>query len=117
VYIPSISNIYGVLLFVRLAWIVGNAGIGQALLICSLATLCTFLTVLSMSAIATNGKVAAGGAYYMISRSLGREFGGSVGLLFCLANSVGCSMYVLGVVEILVVKIYIRALLTFESNY
>lgn len=74
-------------------------------MIAGLATLCTFLTALSMSAIATNGRVAAGGAYYMISRSLGKEFGGSVGILFCLANAVGCVMYILGVVEILTVRI------------
>ncbi|KAJ3385796.1 hypothetical protein HDU92_002848 [Lobulomyces angularis] len=101
VYIPSCSNIMGVLVFVRLAWIVGVAGIGHALIIFGLSVLLTFLTALSMSAIATNGKVAAGGAYYMISRALGKEFGGSVGLLFCLANAVGSVMYILGVVEIL----------------
>ncbi|KAJ3218425.1 hypothetical protein HK099_005078 [Clydaea vesicula] len=84
VYIPSCSNIMGVLVFVRLAWIVGVAGIGHALIIFGLSVLLTFLT----AAIATNGKVAAGGAYYMISRALGKEFGGSVGLLFCLANAV-----------------------------
>ncbi|KAJ3088209.1 hypothetical protein HK102_009300 [Quaeritorhiza haematococci] len=101
VYVPCLQNILGVIIFVRLAWIVGQAGIGQALLIAVMATTCTFLTALSMSAIATNGRVAAGGAYYMISRSLGKEFGGSVGILFYLANVVGCVMYTLGVVEIL----------------
>ena len=105
VYIPCCSNIMGVIVFVRLAWIVGQAGVGQAMLIAVLATVCTFLTTLSMSAIATNGRVAgnfhfidspvAGGAYYMISRSLGKELGGSVGILFCLANAVGCVMYIL----------------------
>lgn len=58
VYIPTVSNIYGVMLFVRYAWIVGNAGIGQALLLVTLSALCTLLTTLSMSAIVTNGKVA-----------------------------------------------------------
>lgn len=38
----------------------------------------------------------------MISRSLGPEFGGSIGLIFSLANAVACSMYVVGFCESLV---------------
>ncbi|KAJ3120349.1 hypothetical protein HK098_004672 [Nowakowskiella sp. JEL0407] len=102
VYFPCVQNIIGVIVFVRLAWIVGIAGIGHAMLIAFLATSVTFLTTLSVCAIATNGRIPAGGAYYMISRSLGKEFGGSVGILFYLANVVGGVMYVLGVVEILI---------------
>ena len=56
-----------------------------------------------MSAIATNGIVPAGGSYFMISRSLGPEFGGAVGLLFYLGFTVAGSMYMIGAIEILVV--------------
>ena len=59
-----------------------------------------------MSAIATNGVVPAGGSYFMISRSLGPEFGGAVGVLFYLGTSVASSMYIIGAVEILVVIVY-----------
>ena len=105
VYLPCLQNILGVILFLRLSWIVGEAGIIQAFFIVFLSCCCTMITAISMSAIATNGKVPAGGSYYMISRSLGPEFGGSVGILFYLGTTFAASLYVLGAVEILVVYI------------
>uniref|UniRef100_A0A8D1EWE6 Amino acid permease/ SLC12A domain-containing protein n=1 Tax=Sus scrofa TaxID=9823 RepID=A0A8D1EWE6_PIG len=84
VYLPCLQNILGVILFLRLTWIVGAAGVLESFLIVSMCCTCTMLTAISMSAIATNGVVPAGGSYYMISRSLGPEFGGAVGLCFYL---------------------------------
>lgn len=101
VFFPCVQNILGIILFVRLGWITGVAGIGFALLICLLATLSTFVTCLSLAAISTNGKIPAGGVYYMISRSLGPKWGGSVGLLFYLSNVCASVLYVLGAIEIL----------------
>ncbi|XP_055892883.1 solute carrier family 12 member 4-like isoform X2 [Biomphalaria glabrata] len=102
VYLPCIQNIFGVLLFVRLTWIVGMAGTLEAFCIVFICCSSTMLTAFSMSAIATNGVVPAGGSYFMISRSLGPEFGGAVGVLFYLGTSVASSMYIVGAVEILV---------------
>ncbi|CAN8011975.1 unnamed protein product, partial [Ixodes pacificus] len=87
------------ILFLRLSWVVGQAGIGLGCGIVLLASVVTMLTTLSMSAICTNGEVRGGGTYYMISRSLGPEFGGSIGLIFSLANAVAIALYVVGFSE------------------
>uniref|UniRef100_A0A8C1Q131 Solute carrier family 12 member 2 n=1 Tax=Cyprinus carpio TaxID=7962 RepID=A0A8C1Q131_CYPCA len=67
-----------------------------------MATVVTTITGCSTSAIATNGFVRGGGAYYLISRSLGPEFGGSIGLIFAFANAVAVAMYVVGFAETVV---------------
>ncbi|XP_057664509.1 bumetanide-sensitive sodium-(potassium)-chloride cotransporter isoform X1 [Diorhabda carinulata] len=99
VFIRCLLNIWGVILFLRLTWVVGQAGIGQSILLILTTTVVTSITSLSMSAICTNGDIKGGGTYYMISRSLGPEFGGSIGLIFSLANAVACAMYVVGFCE------------------
>ncbi|XP_045719872.1 solute carrier family 12 member 7 isoform X1 [Mirounga angustirostris] len=100
VYLPCLQNILGVILFLRLTWIVGAAGVLESFLIVFMCCTCTMLTAISMSAIATNGVVPAGGSYYMISRSLGPEFGGAVGLCFYLGTTFAGAMYILGTIEI-----------------
>uniref|UniRef100_A0A1A7WAM6 Solute carrier family 12 (Potassium/chloride transporters), member 6 n=1 Tax=Iconisemion striatum TaxID=60296 RepID=A0A1A7WAM6_9TELE len=105
VYLPCLQNIFGVILFLRLTWVVGTAGVLQALCIVFMCCCCTMLTAISMSAIATNGVVPAGGSYFMISRSLGPEFGGAVGLCFYLGTTFAGAMYILGAIEILLMYI------------
>ncbi|XP_073763942.1 solute carrier family 12 member 6 isoform X2 [Danio rerio] len=105
VYLPCLQNIFGVILFLRLTWVVGTAGVLQALCIVFICCCCTLLTAISMSAIATNGVVPAGGSYFMISRSLGPEFGGAVGSCFYLGTTFAGSMYILGAIEILLMYI------------
>ncbi|XP_010462999.1 PREDICTED: cation-chloride cotransporter 1-like [Camelina sativa] len=75
------------------------AGIGQGLVLVLLCGLCTFLTTISLSAIATNGAMKGGGPYYLIGRALGPEVGISIGLCFFLGNAVAGALYVLGAVE------------------
>uniref|UniRef100_A0A6Q2XY23 Uncharacterized protein n=1 Tax=Esox lucius TaxID=8010 RepID=A0A6Q2XY23_ESOLU len=109
VYLPCLQNIFGVILFLRLTWVVGTAGVLQALCIVFICCCCTLLTAISMSAIATNGVVPAGGSYFMISRSLGPEFGGAVGLCFYLGTTFAGAMYILGAIEILLMYIAPKA--------
>lgn len=116
VYLPCMQNILGVILFLRLTWIVGTAGILGSFAIVSMCCICTLLTAISMSAIATNGVVPAGGSYYMISRSLGPEFGGAVGLCFYLGTTFAGSLYILGTIEILLTYIVPTATVFKENN-
>uniref|UniRef100_A0A7E4W111 Solute carrier family 12 member 6 n=1 Tax=Panagrellus redivivus TaxID=6233 RepID=A0A7E4W111_PANRE len=116
VYLPCLQNIFGVLFFIRLAWIVGTAGVVQAFLLVLLCCSVTFLTCISLSAIATNGVVPGGGPYYMISRNLGPELGGAVGILFYLGTTIAASMYITGAVEIFLLYIYPDAQV-FESMF
>uniref|UniRef100_A0AAY4CJ06 Solute carrier family 12 member 5-like n=1 Tax=Denticeps clupeoides TaxID=299321 RepID=A0AAY4CJ06_9TELE len=109
VYLPCLQNILGVILFLRMTWIVGTGGVIQAFIIVFMCCSTTMLTAISMSAIATNGVVPAGGSYYMISRSLGPEFGGAVGICFYLGTTYAGAMYILGCIEILLVYIVPQA--------
>ncbi|XP_063375426.1 solute carrier family 12 member 4 isoform X5 [Cydia amplana] len=100
VFLPCIQNIFGVILFIRLTWVVGTAGAIQGFLIVLVCCCTTMLTAISMSAIATNGVVPAGGSYFMIGRSLGPECGGAVGMLFYTGTTLAAAMYIVGAVEI-----------------
>ncbi|XP_028166446.1 bumetanide-sensitive sodium-(potassium)-chloride cotransporter-like [Ostrinia furnacalis] len=105
VLMRCLLNIWGVMLFLRLSWVVGQAGVAQSILLILTTSVVTTITALSMSAISTNGVIKGGGTYYMISRSLGPEFGGSIGLIFSMANAVACAMYVVGFGESLITLI------------
>ncbi|CAG9772962.1 unnamed protein product [Ceutorhynchus assimilis] len=96
VLIPCMLNIFGVMLFLRLSWVVAEAGIGLSLVIIVMSAVVCVITTLSLSAICTNGEVKGGGIYYIISRSLGPEFGASVGIVFAFANAVSASMNTIG---------------------
>ncbi|KAJ8762638.1 hypothetical protein K2173_010659 [Erythroxylum novogranatense] len=99
VFVPCIQNILGIIYYIRFSWIVGMAGIGESLMLVAFCGLCTFLTGISLSAIATNGAMKGGGPYYLIGRALGPEVGVSIGLCFFLGNAVAGALYVLGAVE------------------
>lgn len=110
VFTPSILTILGLVLFLRVAFVVGSVGLVRALIILALATSVAVLTSLSLATVATNMKVRGGGEYFLISRTLGIEFGGAVGVVLYLAISVSIAFYSIGFAEALV------AALGFESS-
>ncbi len=99
VFTPSILTILGVIMFMRAGFVIGHAGIISVLIILGISKLITILTGLSISAIATNTDVKGGGAYFLISRTLGPEFGGTIGLALYLAQALSVPFYVLGFTE------------------
>lgn len=99
VFIPCILMLFGVIIFLRLGWIVGIAGLSTTLIIITLASLIALITVFSMSSIATNIQVKAGGVYYILSRSLGIEVGSAVGIPLFVKQSLTISFCVIGFAE------------------
>ena len=99
VYTPSVLTILGLVLYLRLGWVVGNLGLTGTILIALIASSITFITGLSASAIATNIKVGVGGEYYMISHSLGLEFGGAIGIPLYLCRALSLTFYSFGLAE------------------
>jgi amino acid transporter len=99
VFTPSILTILGVIMYLRFGWVVANVGLIGTLLIVTLSTSITFLTGLSIASIATDQRVRIGGAYYMISRSLGIESGGAIGIPLYFAQALSVALYTVGFAE------------------
>uniref|UniRef100_A0A3B3V6H0 Solute carrier family 12 member 10, tandem duplicate 1 n=1 Tax=Poecilia latipinna TaxID=48699 RepID=A0A3B3V6H0_9TELE len=100
VMVRCMLNIWGVILFLRLSWITSQAGIVLTCVIILMSVTVTSATALSISAIATNGRVVSGGTYFMISRTLGPEIGGSIGMVFSFANALACALNTVGFAEV-----------------
>ncbi len=96
VFTPTLLTILGVIMYVRLPWVVGNGGFFGACAVLALAMGITLCTGLSLSSVATNTRVGAGGPFAMITRSLGLEVGGSIGVPLFLSRPLGIAMYVFG---------------------
>jgi len=99
VFTPSILTILGVIMYLRLGWVVGEAGLYSALALIFIAHIISVSTGLSLSSIATDKKIKTGGIYYMLSRSLGLPMGGSIGITLFLGTALSISLYIVGFVE------------------
>jgi solute carrier family 12 (sodium/potassium/chloride transporter), member 2 len=99
VYLPSLLTILGVVMYLRFGWVLGNVGIRGTIVIVTLASSITLLTALALSSLATNARVGAGGAYFIVSRAFGLEAGAAIGLPLYLAQALGISFYLAGFSE------------------
>lgn len=99
VFLPTLLTILGAVMYLRTGWVVGNAGLVGGWLIITLANVITLATGLSISSVATNIRVGAGGSFSIISQSLGLEVGGSVNLPFYLAQSISVAFYIFAFTE------------------
>jgi len=102
VFIPTCENMWGVLIFLRFYYIVGQAGIWQTLCAVLLSFAAALCTTCAMSSIASSGGlVSSGGPYYMISRALGPVIGATIGIMYWLAITMLSVLECLGAVEAL----------------
>ncbi len=100
VYTPTLLTILGVILYLRMGWIVGNVGLTGTIIIILLAHVITLSTALSMSSMLTNIKIGAGGAYAIITRSLGHEMGGAIGIPLYISQTFSIAFYITGFSEL-----------------
>lgn len=96
VFTPTFLTILGVIMYIRHPWVVGNAGVLGALLIIVIAISITLSTALALSSITTNIRIGSGGAFSLISQSLGLEIGGAIGIPFFFSQAIAVAMYVFG---------------------
>ncbi|MFH1845535.1 MAG: amino acid permease [bacterium] len=99
VYTPSVLTILGLIMYLRFGWVLGNLGLPLTLLVVLVCSSITFITGLSASALSTNMKVGVGGEYYMVSRSLGLELGGAIGIPLFLCRTLSITFYSFGLAE------------------
>ncbi|XP_044257683.1 solute carrier family 12 member 8 [Tribolium madens] len=96
VFTSCLINIFGVIVFLRSGWIVGQAGVISAVLIVLATVFIALISVLSAVGICERCRIESGGVYFVIAHVLGSRFGGSLGLLYCFGQAVGCALNVLG---------------------
>lgn len=99
VYTPTVLTILGVIMYLRFGWVVGHLGLYQTLLVVIIANAITLITTLSFSSMATNMKVGVGGAYFIISRSLGLGVGAAIGVPLFLSQAISVTLYAYGLAE------------------
>ncbi|MFN2396678.1 MAG: hypothetical protein ABR597_13435, partial [Bacteroidales bacterium] len=116
VFTPSLLTILGVIMYLRLGWIVGQAGLIYAVGIILIAHIISVTTGLSLSSIATDKKIRAGGIYYMLSRSLGLSIGGAIGVTIFIAMALSIALYIVGFSESFLSVDVIREFTGLEQN-
>lgn len=101
VFTPSVLTIMGVIMYLRFGWVISHAGLAGAIAIVLICNLISFITALGASAVSTNMRIEAGGEYYLVSRSLGVEIGGSIGIPLFMCRTLSITLYCFGLAEAL----------------
>lgn len=99
VFTPSVLTILGVIMYMRLGWVVGNAGLLGTIGIIIISHVIAVTTGLSVSSVATDKKIGAGGIYYVLSRSMGIPIGGSIGIALYVGTAFSIALYLIGFSE------------------
>ena len=100
-FVPNVLTILGLIYFLRTGWVVGQLGLAQALIIVAIANVISLLTGLSLSAVSTSMTVRTGGAYFILTRTLGLEVGGAIGIPLFASQAVSVAFYVIGFTTVL----------------
>ena len=116
VFTPSLLTILGVIMYMRLGWVVGEAGLLMALVIITLSHVISVTTGLSISSIATDKKIKTGGIYYILSRSLGMPMGGAIGIALFIGTALSISLYLIGFAESFLAIDYVREFLGLSAD-
>ncbi|NXR25154.1 S12A8 protein, partial [Cinclus mexicanus] len=99
VFTSCMINIFGVVLFLRTGWLVGNTGIVMGMFLVSFVILVALVTVLSGIGVCEKCSIGSGGVYSMISTVLGGQVGGTIGVLYIFGQCVAGAMYITGFAE------------------
>uniref|UniRef100_A0A8C0IPG2 Solute carrier family 12 member 8 n=1 Tax=Chelonoidis abingdonii TaxID=106734 RepID=A0A8C0IPG2_CHEAB len=99
VFTSCMINIFGVVLFLRTGWLVGNTGILMGMFLVSFVVVVALVTVLSGIGVCERCSIGSGGVYSMISTVLGGQVGGTIGLLYIFGQCVAGAMYITGFAE------------------
>lgn len=99
VFTTCMINIFGVVLFLRTGWLVGNTGVLLGMFLVTLVIVVALVTVLSGIGVLERCSLGNGGIYSMLSTVLGGRVGGTFGFLYVLGQCVAGAMYITGFAE------------------
>uniref|UniRef100_A0A158P6V2 AA_permease domain-containing protein n=1 Tax=Angiostrongylus cantonensis TaxID=6313 RepID=A0A158P6V2_ANGCA len=99
VFTTVMVNIFGIIVFLRMGWIVGTAGVANAILLLGFCTILALITVFSAIGIVERCQIQSGGIYSLVSHVLGGRVGGAVGLIYALGQAVATGLVAVGFAE------------------
>ncbi|MEN0061853.1 MAG: hypothetical protein AAGA48_06850 [Myxococcota bacterium] len=96
VFTPTFLSIVGVLLYLRVGWVVGNAGLGETLIMLAVAAMIAICTGWSYATLASNTRVNDGDTFAVLNQGLGFEVAGTLGIPLALSRPLLIAMHIFG---------------------